>query len=109
MYAGEHHAAGGSVTRKELGIFTLLFALCVVVALKNPQFLSAANIQNMTRLIGTFGIFSIGVGIVIITGGIDGAVSSVCAVLGIPLSMMLSERHWPEGGAVAVILGAGAG
>jgi len=97
------------VTRKELGIFTLLVALCVVVALKNPQFLSAANIQNMTRLIGTFGIFSIGVGIVIITGGIDLSVGSVFALLGILLSMMLTEWHWPAGGAVAVILGAGAG
>lgn len=97
------------MTRKELGIFTLLVALCVVVALKNPQFLSAANIQNMTRLIGTFGIFSIGVGIVIITGGIDLSVGSVFALLGILLSMMLTEWHWPAGGAVAVILGAGAG
>jgi ribose transport system permease protein len=97
------------VTRKELGIFTLLVALCVVVAFKNPQFLSAANIQNMTRLIGTFGIFSIGVGIVIITGGIDLSVGSVFALLGILLSMMLTEWHWPAGGAVAVILGAGAG
>jgi ribose transport system permease protein len=95
--------------RKELGIFTLLVALCVVVAFKNPQFLSAANIQNMTRLIGTFGIFSIGVGIVIITGGIDLSVGSVFALLGILLSIMLTEWHWPAGGAVAVILGAGAG
>ena len=97
------------MTRKEIGIFTLLVALCVVVALKNPQFLSAANIQNMTRLIGTFGIFSIGVGIVIITGGIDLSVGSVFALLGILLFMMLTEWHWPAGGAVAVILGAGAG
>jgi ribose transport system permease protein len=109
VHAGKHHAIGGSVTRKELSIFTLLVALCVVVALKNPQFLSAANIQNMARLIGTFGIFSIGVGVVIITGGIDLSVGSIFALLGILLSMMLTEWHWNAGGAVAVILGAGAG
>ena len=109
MYAGKHHAIGGSLTRKELSIFSLLVALCIVVALKNPQFLSAANIQNMSRLIGTFGIFSIGVGIVIITGGIDLSVGSVFALLGILLSIMLTEWHWPAAGAVAVILGAGAG
>jgi len=97
------------VTRKELGILTLLVALCVVVAIKNPQFLSAANIQNMTRLIGTFGIFSIGVGIVIITGGIDLSVGSVFALLGILLSMMLTEWRWPSTAAVAVVLGLGAG
>jgi ribose transport system permease protein len=109
MHAGKYYATGGSVTRKELGVFTLLVALCVVVALKNPQFLSGANIQNMTRLIGTFGIFSIGVGIVIITGGIDLSVGSVFALLGILLSIMLTEWHWPAGGAVAIILGIGAG
>src|SRR5262245_9684900 len=108
MYAGNHHAIGGTVTRKELGIFALLVVLCVVVAVKNPQFLSAANIQNMTRLIGSFGIFSIGVGIVIITGGIDLSVGSVFALLGILLSIMLTEWHWPAGGAVAVILVLGA-
>jgi ribose transport system permease protein len=79
-----------------------------VVAVENPQFLSAANIQNMTRLIGSFGIFSIGVGIVIITGGIDLSVGSVFALLGILLSIMLTEWHWPAGGAVAVILVLGA-
>ena len=97
------------MTRKEVGILTLLVALCVVVAIKNPQFLSSANIQNMARLIGTFGIFSIGVGIVIITGGIDLSVGSVFALLGVLLSMMLTEWHWPSAAAVAVILGTGAG
>ena len=97
------------MTRKELGILMLLVALCVVVALKNPQFLSATNMQNMARLIGTFGIFSIGVGIVIITGGIDLSVGSIFALLGILLSIMLTERHWPALLAVAVVLGLGAG
>ena len=71
--------------RKELGILTLLIVLCALVALRNPQFLSPANIQNMSRLIGTYGIFSIGVGIVIITGGIDLSVGSIFALLGVLL------------------------
>ena len=81
--------------RKELGILTLLIVLCAVVALLNPQFLSTANIQNTSRLIGTYGIFSIGVGIVIITGGIDLSIGSICALLGVLLSMMLVDWQWP--------------
>jgi len=96
------------VTRKELGILALLIILCVVVALKNPQFLSTANLQNMSRLIGTFGIFSIGAGIVIITGGIDLSVGSVFALLGILLSMMLTEWRWPAALAAAAVLALGA-
>lgn len=95
------------MTRKEIGILALLLVLCIVVALKNPQFLSAANLQNMSRLVGMFGIFSIGGGIVIITGGIDLSVGSMFALLGILLSMMLTDWHWSAGAAAGAILGIG--
>jgi ribose transport system permease protein len=93
--------------RKELGILSLFIVLCVIVAVLNPQFLSAANIQNTSRLIGTYGIFSIGVGIVIVTGGIDLSVGSMFALLGVLLSIMLTQWHWPPLLAVAVVLLAG--
>jgi len=95
--------------RKELSILVLLVVLCAIVAFMNPQFLSAANIQNTSRLIGTYGIFSIGVGIVVITGGIDLSVGSMFALLGVLLSMMLTEWHWPAGLTVAAILLLGSG
>jgi len=88
--------------RKELAIFTLLVVLCAVVALKNPDFLSPINLQNTGRLIGLFGIFSLGMGVVIITGGIDLSVGSVFALEGVVLSIMLTERHWP---ALLAVLG----
>lgn len=91
--------------KKELGIFILLVVLCVVVAALNPRFLAAANLQNTARLIGAYGIFSIGLGIVIITGGIDLSVGSVFALLGVLLSMMLTEWGWPGVLAVAAIIG----
>ena len=94
--------------RKEVGILTLLAALCILVAVLNPQFLSSANIQNTTRLIGTYGIFSIGVGIVIVTGGIDLSVGSMFALLGVLLSQMLTQWHWPPLLAVGVVLVLGA-
>jgi ribose transport system permease protein len=94
--------------RKELGILMLLAVLCLVVAVLNPQFLSSANIQNTSRLIGTYGIFSIGVGIVIVTGGIDLSVGSMFALLGVLLSIMLTQWHWPATLAVGVVLTLGA-
>lgn len=81
--------------RKELGIGALLIVLCVIVAVLNPQFLDRANLQNLSQLIGLFGIFSIGMGIIIITGGIDLSVGSAFALQGVLLSMMLREWHWP--------------
>src|SRR6266446_8596831 len=77
--------------KKELGIFILLVVLCIVVAIINPRFLTATNLRNMGQQIGAFGIFSIGLGLVIITGGIDLSVGSMMALLGVLLSMMLTE------------------
>jgi ribose transport system permease protein len=92
------------MTRKEISVVVLLVVLCAVVAMASPQFLSVANLQNVARLVGTYGIFSIGVGIVIITGGIDLSVGSICALLGILLSMTLVEWQWPAALALPAIL-----
>jgi ribose transport system permease protein len=90
--------------KKELGIFILLVVLCAVVAILNPRFLAPANLQNMARLIGAYGIFSIGLGLVIITGGIDLSIGSVFALLGVLLSMMLVDWTWPALLAVVAII-----
>ncbi|MDQ3813258.1 MAG: ABC transporter permease [Armatimonadota bacterium] len=82
--------------KKELGIFLLLILLCIIVSVVKPLFISPTNIQNVSALVGMYGIFSIGVGIVIITGGIDLSVGSLFALLGVLLSIMLNERQWPE-------------
>jgi len=95
------------MTRQEIGISLLLLVLCAIVATASPQFLSVVNLQNVARLVGTYGIFSIGVGIVIITGGIDLSVGSICALLGVLLSMMLVEWHWPPALALAAVLALG--
>jgi ribose transport system permease protein len=94
--------------KKELVTFLLLVVLCAIVTALNPRFLSPANLQNTARLIGAFGIFSVGLGLVIITGGIDLSVGSAFALLGVLLSIMLTEWHvaWPA--AVLVVLALGA-
>jgi ribose transport system permease protein len=95
------------MTRKDLVVLLLLLLLCAIVAVASPQFLSVANFQNLGRLVGMYGIFSIGVGIVIITGGIDLSVGSLCALLGVLLSMMVVEWGWPPGLAVTAIVALG--
>ncbi|HSV15410.1 MAG TPA: ABC transporter permease [Tepidisphaeraceae bacterium] len=81
--------------KKELGIGILLVVLVIVLRLLNPRFLSPINVQNLSNLVGIFGIFSIGLGVIIITGGIDLSVGSVFALQGVLLSMMLVQGHWP--------------
>lgn len=81
--------------RKEFAIFGLLLVLCVVTTAINPRFVSAANLTNTANLIGMYGIFSIGLGLVIITGGIDLSVGSMFALAGVLLAMALTEWNWP--------------
>jgi ribose transport system permease protein len=90
--------------RKDLGILVLLVVLCTIVSVLNPRFISGANLQNMARLVGMYGIFSIGLGAVIIAGGIDLSVGSVFALQGVLLSMMLREWGWPWGLTIAAIV-----
>lgn len=93
--------------KKELGLAILLIVLCVIGTLKDPKFLSAVNIQNTTRLIGMYGIFSLGLGFVIITGGIDLSVGSILALLGVLFSFALQDWHWAAPLAVLFVVGCG--
>src|SRR5262245_8605504 len=81
--------------KKELGISVLLLVLCAVTAILNPQFISPSNLINLATSTGVYGVFSLGLGIVIITGGIDLSVGSVFALAGVLLAMALTEWHWP--------------
>jgi ribose transport system permease protein len=94
-----------NTSKKEWGILALLVMLCISVSLLNPRFLSPVNLQNTSRLIGMYGIFSIGLGLVIITGGIDLSVGSAMALFGVLFSILLNERGLsPAVGMLAVII-----
>ena len=93
---------------KEIGIFLLLVVVCVFVATKNPSFLSTLNLQNTSRLIGMFGILSLGLSVVIVTGGIDLSVGSLISLLGVLLSIGLIEKKLPPAMVILGILGIGA-
>ena len=93
--------------KKELGLLVLVLVIGAVTAALNPRFLSGVNLLNMANLIGLFGVFSIGQGLVIITGGIDLAVGSVFALLGVVFIDLLANHGvaWPL--ALLFVLGAG--
>lgn len=90
--------------KKDLGIFGLLVALCLITASQNHNFFYAVNLSNLSNVIGLFGIFSIGSGLVIIAGGIDLSIGSMIALVGVLLPMALREWHWPWPLCVAFVL-----
>jgi ribose transport system permease protein len=83
--------------RKELGLFLLILVTGTVTALINPQFISTINLINLANQIGLFGLLAIGVGIVIVTGGIELSIGSMLALLGVIfLDILVNfEMAWP--------------
>lgn len=62
-------------------------------SLMNSSFLSSRNMTNLSRQLGMYGIFSIGMGLVIITGGIDLSVGSLMALFGVFFFYCLTGTH----------------
>ena len=83
--------------KKELGLLVLLVVISAITGVLNPQFLSTVNLLDMANLIGLFGIFSIGEGLTIITGGIDLSVGSMFALLGVIFIDLVANQDvaWP--------------
>ena len=80
--------------RKLFGIFGLLAVIFIITALANPQFVSAYNLQNLIRWTSLFGIISIGVAFVIITGGIDLSIGAVIGLVGALMAWLLTHKGW---------------
>jgi ribose transport system permease protein len=90
--------------KKEIGIAVILIILCVFTAKKQRNFLKPNNLKNQAQLVAEFGIFSIGMGIVIITGGIDLSVGSAFALEAVVLAILIMERNWPWWAAAGAVI-----
>ncbi|GMV67134.1 MAG: ribonucleotide-diphosphate reductase subunit alpha [Candidatus Hinthialibacteria bacterium] len=87
---------------KLIGISVILCILLASLALTQPSFRTSQNMANLSRQIAFLGIYSMGAGIVILTGGIDLSVGSMMGLVGVLLAMTLKEMGWPV---VAGVLG----
>lgn len=95
------------MVKKDIGLLILILVVSATVAFINPRFLLPINLSNTMNLIGLYGIFSIGVGLVIITGGIELSVGSMFALLGVVFVDLLStyEINWAIAFLLIVIAG----
>lgn len=81
--------------KKYIGIASILLGIIVFTTILDRQFFSPYNIMNLFRWTGLFGILSIGVGFVIMTGGIDLSVGSIVGFLGALTVNLLVAHSWP--------------
>jgi len=87
-----------------LGAFLLLL---LVAATMSDVFFTQRNISNLLRQIVTNGLISLGMLVVIVTGGIDLSVGPVVAFSAIVVSGMIQNQHLPLPVAILIALGVG--
>jgi ribose transport system permease protein len=95
------------MNKKDLGLLALIVVVGFVVYLRNPAFLGPQNLANTANLIGLFGLFAIGQGFVIITGGIELSAGSMIALLGVLFVDLVGAKGvpWPIAFAIVMVLG----
>jgi ribose transport system permease protein len=76
--------------RREFGMSVALLAMCLGLWLSNPDFLGQSNAINTLRQISMLGIYSIGIGFVIIAGGIDLSIGSIIGLTGVLIAKISS-------------------
>lgn len=84
--------------KKIFGILGLLIVIVIFTAvMAGDSFLKPSNIKNTIRWTALFGVISVGVSFVIMTGGIDLSIGSVICLIGCLLAMALSVNYTEEG------------
>lgn len=100
---------------REAGMLVALALICLGLWASNEAFLGQSNVVNTTRQISMLGIFAIGIGFVIVTGGIDLSIGSIVGLTGVIIAKLCSQEPgsyglslWvgiPVALAVAVLIG----
>ncbi len=89
------------MNKKALGVGLMLLALVALTSLVQPSFLEPVNLQNLARWIGLYGILSVGMAFVLLTGGVDLSVGSIVGLSGCVLFL------WIQAGVSEVLAVAG--
>lgn len=92
---------------RSLGLLGLIVVELVVFALLSPNFLTAGNLLNVTRLNAEIGLIALGMAIVIASGGIDLSVGAIVGLSSVMLGVYY-QAGLPLGVAIAAAIATGA-
>ena len=90
------------ITFQQGGIISVLIVLVIVLGISTPVFLSPRNIRNILQQISTVGILSMGMTVLMVSGGIDLSVGSSISVASVIVGKWL-KAGYPAG--MGIILG----
>ena len=92
----------------ELGVIAACVLVFVVVTAIQPRFANSGNLQVIGLDLASYGILTIGVGIVILTSGIDLSPGSVVALCSMVSAYLNVNDHVPVGLCIVISIAIGA-
>jgi ribose transport system permease protein len=94
--------------KRLLGVLLMVCLLYLGLMMSDENARSAGNQQTIANRLGFYGVLTVGVGILIISGGIDLSIGSVVG-LGAVVFALLLEKQIPPALAALIVLAGGAG
>ncbi|HTU22517.1 MAG TPA: ABC transporter permease [Gemmataceae bacterium] len=89
-----------------LGVALMVLILYVLLMGFFDKARSLDNHQVLARRLGFYGVLTLGVGVLIITGGIDLSIGSLVGLSAVAFGYLMNERHWqPTLAALIVVAG----
>ena len=95
-------------SRTEFSVMIGLVALIIIMSIASPYFLKTANIFNVLSQISRYGIISVGMALVMITGGIDLSVGYVVGLSATMGAHLITNMGIPWPAAFLIVLAMGA-
>lgn len=86
------------------GVLFLLVTLYAALYFKNPNALDSSNLIDVANRQGFYGILAIGVGLVMITGGIDLSIGSVVALAAVTFGVLMQKGFSAYAAVVGAVL-----
>lgn len=88
---------------RESAVVLVLIAIVIIFSCISPQFFKFSNFLTILRQVAILAIVSVGMTLVLISGGIDLSVGAIISVVSVIISMAAVDGGMPTG--VAIILG----
>ncbi|HXL02554.1 MAG TPA: ABC transporter permease [Candidatus Atribacteria bacterium] len=77
---------------RELGIIIFIILISVLIGIRNPRFLTWGNFHDILLDTAALFVLSVGMMLVLVTGGIDLSMESVLALTGMVAGMMVKQN-----------------
>jgi rhamnose transport system permease protein len=94
---------------REFFLLFFLLLLCFVIFLRNSSFLSGSMITMILQDTSVLIMLSIGMLMVIVTGGIDLSIAANMALTGMTVALIISEKNFELDPILALLIGLGLG